>query len=168
MLTTPVSAPCHHYPPTTRMVKLKHPTPLPYTSLVERNRNPQCAFTSAVCSRHAQNPGGVHWQAVKKDPVGSLDSFHRQQVFHAWHYQQRNTSGSPCEHRHNLANSLTKGCVAVQTPMTIPVYPDAWHKLVWSLLYGWACSVCPCCLSLLAVLLYFEHFLTGDIFNEWL
>jgi hypothetical protein len=112
MLTTPFSAP-YHYPPTIRMVQLKHPAPLPYTSLVQRNR----AFTSTVCSRHAQNPGGVHWQAVKKDPVVSpsvptFNSFHRQQVFHAWHYQQRNTSGNPCdrEHRHNdnLANSLTK------------------------------------------------------------
>ena len=107
MLMTPVSAPYH--PPTTRMVKLKHPTPLSYTSLVQRNR----AFTSTVCSRHAQNPGGVHWQAVKKDPVVSpsvptFDSFHWQQVFHAWHYQQRNTSENPCKHRHNLANSLTK------------------------------------------------------------
>ena len=60
------------------------------------------------------------------------------------------------------------GCGAGWTPMTIPVYPVASHKLVWSLLYGWACPVCPWCLSLLTVLLYFEHFLTGDIFNEWL
>ena len=110
MLTTPFSAP-YHYPPTIRMVQLRHPAPLPYTSFVQRNR----AFTSTVCSLHAQNPGGVHWQAVKKDPVVSpsvptFNSFHRQQVFHAWHYQQRNTSGNPYdrEHRHNLANSLTK------------------------------------------------------------